>query len=404
MEGRIEMGRFEKSSYVHVCVKSETPERFLNMCRHRQIIFWDIVRSEEGFCASITRKDFLRIKDICYKTGSRVRITKRVGLPFLLFQYRKHYSFLAGIFISFVLLYVCGLFVWNISFTGNSKYTNSMLLKYLRSIGVYSGIEINRLDCDRIERSLRNEYPEITWVSAEISGTRLIVHIKENDISFLQNNENETPRDIVAAKSGVVERIITRKGTPLVKPGDTVEEGQILVSGVVKIFNDSGDHVGNVYAVSDADVLISAKLEYYDKLNVEHESKIYTGKTKKKKIFGFTNTDIEMGISLKEFAHCDVYTEFQPCMLTESFYLPFYLGNKVYYEYNTVVENYSEDEAYAELKKHFQYYLEDLAENKVQITEHNVKMYMDSDSFVMSGTINVLTPNVDYRSVTDIPN
>ncbi len=391
-----------KASYVQVKVVSDRPERFLNMCRHRQIGFWNINRTEEGFNACITRQDFLLIKDICYKTGTKVRITKKVGVPFLLFKYRKHYSFLVGILLSCAILYLCGLFVWNISFTGNSKYTNSMLLKFLRSMNVYSGMQISKIDCDNIESSIRNEYPDITWVSAEISGTRLIVHIKENDVATVTGNNEDNPRDIVAAENGIVHSIITRKGTPMVKVGDTVEKGQILVSGVVKILNDAGEHVGNIYTEADADIIVSAQYEYYDKLNMQHESKIYTGSTKTKKIFGFVDRDIELNFSFGTFENYDVITKYEPCMLTESFYLPFYFGSRVYYEYNEVVENYTEDEAKAELSKHFNYYIEDLVENKVQIIEYNVKMYTDSDSFVMSGSVNVLTPVIEYRPVTDI--
>lgn len=391
-----------KSSYVQVRVISDRPERFLNMCRHRQIRFWNINRTEDGFSACITKRDFLLIKDICYKTGTKVRITKKIGIPFLMFKYRKHYSFLVGILLSCGILYLCGLFVWNISFTGNSKYTNSMLLKFLRSMGVYSGMQIDKVDCDNIESSIRNEYSDITWVSAEISGTRLIVHIKENDVATVTDNGEDSPRDIIASENGVVHSIITRKGTPMVKVGDNVEKGQILVSGVVKILNDAGEHVGNIYTRADADIIVSSQYEYYDKLNVQHESKIYTGDTKKKKIFGFVNKDVELDFTLGTFENADVITKYEPCMLTESFYLPFYFGNRIYYEYDSVVENYTEEEAKYELSKHFKYYVEDLVENKVQIIEYNVKMYTDSDSFVMSGPVYVLTPVVEYRPVTDV--
>ncbi len=32
-----------------------------------------------------------------------------------------------------------------------------------------------------LRKRLRKQFPEITWTSAEVKGTRLIIHIKENE-------------------------------------------------------------------------------------------------------------------------------------------------------------------------------------------------------------------------------
>lgn len=38
--------------------------------------------------------------------------------------------------------------------------------------------------------------------------------------------------------------MITRRGTPLVKKGDQVEKGDLLVSGLLPIYNDSQEIIG----------------------------------------------------------------------------------------------------------------------------------------------------------------
>ena len=234
------------SAYITVTVMTDSIERFLNMCRHKNIGFWKISETEQGFTANITREDFFQLKDICRKTKTTVRISKRHGIRFLLFRYRRHSSFFIGIAAACIILYSCSLYVWDISFTGNYRYTHSSLCKYLAGQGVYSGMQIRSVDCDSIETALRNDYPDITWVSAEISGTRLIVHIKENDGIKEDIQTDSTPRDIVATCSGVVTSMITRAGTPKVKPGDEVEKGQILVSGIVDVYNDAKEVVNQL--------------------------------------------------------------------------------------------------------------------------------------------------------------
>lgn len=389
------------STYVIIRVTSDSAERFLNMCRHKGIVFWDIVRNEEGFEGKITRNDFFQLKEICRKTKSRVQIIERKGLRFLLFKYRRHYSFLAGILLSCILLYGCSLFVWDVSFTGNSEYTDSLLVKYLTAIGIRAGIPIREIDCNLIERSLRTEYDDITWVSAEISGTRLIVHIKENDGAREIAQEFADERDIVATESGTVTSIITRKGTPLVKPGDTVEKGQILVSGVVAVHNDGGEIVGKIYTSADADIAVSTVLTYEDRLEITHDIKSYTGREKKKHILNVLGKDVEWGFSFGKYQNADVVTETSVVKLTDNFCLPFKIGSKVYMEYEVKTVDYTQEEAASVLNTRLNRYLNNLLQNHAVISENRINLDTDSTAFIMKGQLTVSMPAYSYAPVTD---
>lgn len=389
------------STYICIHVISDASERFINMCRYREIFLWDIIKTDDGFEAKLTKEDFYSMRDICRKTKSRVKIIKKNGVPFLLFKYRKHYSFVLGICISCVLIYVCSLFVWNISFTGNSEYTDSMLLKYLNGNGVYSGMKIKELNCDDIEQSMRSDFDNITWVSAQISGTRLIVHIKESEGSPVYSCADKEDSDIIAAKDGIVRSIITRKGTPLVKTGDSVVKGQVLVSGTVDIVNDGGEVTGRLYTDSDADILIETDIEYSDRLDIVHQNKNYTGSTCEKGILGVVNTNVELSIPVRNFENADVVSEIKECSLTESFYLPFYYGRKIYYEYQIVEQQYSETEATEILSNKLSQYIKKLLENDVQIIDYDVKIKSNSVSYMADGVIKVLMPAVESVPVIE---
>lgn len=391
------------NTYMLVKVYTTSTERLLNLCRHNDIYFWDINKTEYGFEGKITRKDFLKIKDICRKTKSKIRITKRIGIRFLLFKYRKHYSFLIGMIIAFVILYICGLFVWDVSFTGNSVYTDSTLIKYLKTINVYPGIKISEVNCNEIEKAIRSNYDDITWVSAQISGTRLIIHIKENDgmkVDGKENKDSSNPSDIIASESGVISYIVTRKGHPLVKKGDSVEKGQTLVSGVVEKTDDSGTVIGNNYVSSDADILINTTINYNDELAIEHEYKSYTGREIKKEILGFCDENCEFGFSFKKFDEYDVTTSTRNVYLTKNFCLPIVYGEKVYAEYEMKTGSYTQDEADKILNGKLTVYLRKLNENGVQILDNSVKMDTDGVKYILSGGLNVNMPAYEYLPIT----
>lgn len=392
------------STYVIVNVKSNSAERFLNMCRQRKIVFWDIKKTKEGFQAKITRKDFLRIKEICRKTGTRVRIIKKKGIRFAMFCYRKHYSFLVGIALSFAILYGFSQYVWDISFVGNSEYTDSSLLKYLGQYQIKPGILVNNVDCNMIETELRSKYNDITWVSAEISGTRLIVHIKENDgAKALETPTDQATRDIVATQDGTVTSMVTRNGTPQVRTGDIVTKGQVLVSGVVNHYDDGKNITGQDLTMADADVWIQAVIPYDEKLPITHEYKEYTGRKKEKHIIQVMENQAEFGISFGQFEHFDIVTDTEVWKLTGNYYLPIKSGKKTYLEYKVKQGDYTEEEAEEILAKHLNTYLRRLVQNKVQILDNSVKMETDSICYHYCGSLVLNMQAYEYAEVTYTP-
>ena len=44
------------------------------------------------------------------------------------------------------------------------------------------GMKKKNVDCEALEAGMREAFPQITWVSARVSGTRLVIQIKENKI------------------------------------------------------------------------------------------------------------------------------------------------------------------------------------------------------------------------------
>ena len=133
------------------------------------------------------------------------------------------------------------------------------------------------MDCDRIVKDIRKEFDDIVWVSAYVTGTRLMIQVKENTDTFSAESSNKEPsNDIVAEKDGVITSIITRNGVPLVKPGDAVKKGDILVSGKVEVKNDAGEIVNYQYQNADADIEAETDLTYEETKHFPpHRKRIY---------------------------------------------------------------------------------------------------------------------------------
>ena len=76
---------------------------------------------------------------------------------------------------------VSSLFIWDIQTSGNYRITDDVFDTFLREQQVTVGMKKSGLDIGALEKEIRRTFPEITWASARLSGTKLLIEIKEND-------------------------------------------------------------------------------------------------------------------------------------------------------------------------------------------------------------------------------
>ena len=191
------------------------------------------------------------------KAGRRVTILEKHGAPFFFHRTRKRKAFFLGFLLAASILYLLSSFIWNIQVTGNRLNSTQAVLEVLEREGIRHGQPKGKISCQRAADLLREEFENVVWVSARIQGTRLILEIKENTESFVEEKKGERiPSDLRATKEGTVVRIVTRSGVPKVKVGDSCEKGTVLISGQIPITDDSGEVVRTEEVVADGDVYI----------------------------------------------------------------------------------------------------------------------------------------------------
>lgn len=249
------------SNHVLISISGSETERFLNIVSFHGLVLYQVRRKPSGIEADVKAKDFLKLCCLRTKADVSIRILEKRGPYFLWKKTRKSRVGICCGILAFAALYVMSLFVWDIDFAGNMRYTDSYLLQFVKNEGYKPGMKISSVACDRLEKRLRNEFDDITWVSARLEGTRLVVEIEENNTASAKEKE-QTPCSLKASKSGIIARMITRRGMPLVKKGDQVEKGDLLVSGLLPIYNDSQEIVGYEKTNASADVWIKYRGEY----------------------------------------------------------------------------------------------------------------------------------------------
>lgn len=153
-----------------------------------------------------------------------------------------------------------------------------------------------RVDCSQTASYLREQFPNLTWVSAKIEGTQLVLAVKENVDGYVIEEKADDPQNLVAKKEGTVVRIITRNGIPQVLPGDTCQAGDILVKGEIPLVNDSGETYDYSYVHADADIDLETTWYYYDTFPLSHTVRTYQKAEKKSRYSRFLLTDFSLEI------------------------------------------------------------------------------------------------------------
>ncbi len=389
--------------YVRIRIVGNSYDRFLNLCAYHRILLWNLEAAEHGYEANLSIADFRKLRDLLRKSRVSLRITERHGLPFFLHRYRKRKVYVAGIAAAFVFMLWLSSHVWQISIDGNLAQTDEVLYDYLEQNGVCHGMKKAGIDCKALAAQIRNSFSDFSWVAVELNGTQLQIHVKEGifdeqadtDAEYAAGpspdyplgNSDAAPSDLVASASGTVDSLYVRRGLAQVSPGDPVEAGQLLVSGTLPIYNDSGEVSSCQYVAADADIVIRTRLPYHEELPIVTREKVYTGREQTRYLVRAGEVPFALPLPAKEYSHYDVVGITRQAKLMEHFYLPLYLCSFRMREYRWEERQGTKEELEAALNTNLQVFLENLEEKGVQIFENDVKIEWTEQSVSASGTL-----------------
>ncbi len=233
--------------YLLISLKGPGLARLLNLTARQGIKFWDLNYRENLVTVKIRPRDLKRLRPLLKKTGCRVKIHHKIGAPFIMLRGKRRKGLVLGIVLFCFTLYFLSLFIWNINIEGNTGVSTEEISAVLENYGVKEGIMKKDLDLSELERKLLLEIEDLQWVGVSTKGVYLNVQVVER--------LREPPLDgdvtgLVAAKDGLVTDILVLAGEALVKTGDTVQKGQELISGKIKVLEDlNGEQVEKIMEV-----------------------------------------------------------------------------------------------------------------------------------------------------------
>ena len=252
----IELLRLFKG-YIRFIAEGGFAERFLNLCKINGVNLWNVENDGENVKACTTIHEFAKLKIPAQNSGMEIKILKNCGLPFVAKRHKWRAGVLAGIILTVLFIWYMSGFVWNVEIIEEKGCKIENLEKSVYEEGVKTGARKSEIDILQVQENLLEQFPELSWISVNIFGSKAQVEYtiaKENT----PITDESIPKNIVAEKSGQIVLIEGYKGTNMVKKGEFVAQGSLLISGVVTNGDLTEELVrakGKVFATTENEIV-----------------------------------------------------------------------------------------------------------------------------------------------------
>ena len=149
------------------------------------------------------------------------------------------------------LLLISSQFCFRIEIVGD--FETDVVKTALSNAGVGIGTNLSRIDVGALENTLANDVGAMYAVVTRTGSVLYVNVVAKKEI--VPPVEMSKRRDIVATRSGKVTAVLCEQGNPLVKVGDFVKVGDVLIEGR-RVFNDGTST--DVYALGRVSLQLTA--------------------------------------------------------------------------------------------------------------------------------------------------
>ena len=257
------------SGYTIVRSNARFATELLNLCLLEGISYGDFLIEENGdisfCCAGYVAK---RLRRLCEAHGITLEIVKSGGLPTLVRRYCKRVGLLLGSILIVALLWLSERFVWDVRVVGNVSMTESEVLSELRGCGFGVGSYIPDLKTGEIENRVLIASDRISWISIYLNGTVAQVQVIERTLPP-ESDAGTLPANLVAACDGQIELLELYRGHSVVKIGQAVRKGELLVSGLYDSTQGGFRYTraaGKVLARTERTFIVEIPLSYLERV------------------------------------------------------------------------------------------------------------------------------------------
>ncbi|MDZ5712209.1 sporulation protein YqfD [Jeotgalibacillus haloalkalitolerans] len=218
--------------YVKVELTGENSSLVISRLLNNKVPVENIIYTQEGTTFVIRYTDLFLLRRAVFKSGNTVSLSNEGKNQEVLSFVKENVPSIAAFLLSMFIFFQAFQYIWSVEITGADPEIRDEAAEVLLENGIKAGIRQSDLLLNQQSASiLYKEIEQLSWSGFEKKGSKLMVTLREKD--FLDQDEQNQQAHLVASKTGTIHTLSVSSGTPVVKSGDVVSKGDILVSGYI---------------------------------------------------------------------------------------------------------------------------------------------------------------------------
>ena len=276
--------------YYDLLITGKDVKRFINSLSKININLYNIKYIDNSVVIKVNRLDYLKIKKI--KTIYKIEIINYYGVARYNYFINKYKVFLCLLVLGLIFFLFLTNIIFSIDVNTNNKELRDIIFAELEDNNIKKYkfvVDFNKKE--KIKEKILKKYSDkIEWLEIKRIGTKYLVELEER--KKLNNIDDNTSRDIIAKKNGIITKINADTGEVIGKIDHYVKKGDVLISGTIHKKEDVVGYVrasGKVYAETWYTVSVELPYHYSEIVNTKNYEYIININflNKNKELFSF---------------------------------------------------------------------------------------------------------------------
>lgn len=204
-----------------------------------------------GMEMDVRANDLNELRKVLYGAGLHMRIVRRYGIVRVRAGARRKASLIMAACCAVLVLWGLAQTVFVVNVVGARDTVQEMQMRgVLDEFGVKAGMFVANIDKEGIAGEVMARFPGLTFAMVRRQGLSVELYVVQATHAP-EVYDPAQPVDVVATYSGLVTKIVVLSGEALVKPGDTVVEGQVLIAGTAQSAHARGAVTARIWCVGE---------------------------------------------------------------------------------------------------------------------------------------------------------
>ena len=220
---------------VRFCAQGGRYEKLITLCGQQGVPLEHVRPVPGGFTAALPARYYRHTARLARRCRTRLRVQKKQGLYFRCKRYRGRWGLAVGPLLFLAAIALFGKTVWAIRWEGLSTVQQRQVEAALYHMDIYEGAFLTQEKIRLSEKQLLSQSQELGWISLNFGKGRLVVEAAPaREKPVIEPNDAV---DLVAAADGIVLETNVQEGFLQKKVGQTVAQGDVLISAVLPDHN-----------------------------------------------------------------------------------------------------------------------------------------------------------------------